>query len=86
MAVKLRKQTILPVVTGTHESFVQGYISAQEHRCSGWPMLKYAPREATIVDFLLQAHQVLSDDGIDSECDDVSYIAGILAGWLRRGI
>jgi|GEM_PF-6756031 len=85
MPVKLRKQTILPVVTGTHDSFVTGYINAQEGNCSGWP-IKYAPREQNIVAFLLQAHQIMSDDCIDSECDDVSYIAGILAGWLRRGI
>ena len=81
----LKKQTILPVVTSNSEAFVKGYISAQEQRSKGWP-IKYAPREQTIVQFILQAHQLLEDDGIYEDCHEVQYIAGMLAGWLRRGI
>jgi hypothetical protein len=85
MAVPLKKQAILPVVTGQHDAFIKGYINAQEGKCAGWP-IRYAPRETTLVQFLLQAHQLLEDDCINEECDEVSYLAGILAGWLRRGI
>jgi hypothetical protein len=85
MAIALRKQTILPVVTSRSEAFVKGYISAQEHKASGWP-IKYAPREETLIQFILQAHQLLEDDDVNEDCHEVQYIAGLLAGWLRRGI
>lgn len=81
----LKKQTILPVVTSTSEAFVKGYISAQEHHGTGWP-IQYAPRGDSIVQFILQAHQLLEDDCINEDCHEVQYIAGLLAGWLRRGI
>jgi hypothetical protein len=85
MAIALRKQTILPVVTSRSDAFVKGYLSAQDNHPTGWP-IKYAPRGDTIVEFLLQAHALLEDDGVNEDCHEVQYIACLLAGWLRRGI
>ncbi len=85
MAQQLHEQTILPAVSSTSRRFVNGYRFAQSGEYNSWP-LQYAPREATIVEVLLLMHNLLTADEVTADCDEIRFMAGMLAGWLRRGI
>lgn len=85
MSQVLSKPNILPVISSTSTAFKHGYDFAQSGQYRNWP-IQHAVREATLVQVLLMVNELISDDGSEDDQDTAAWCAGLLAGWLRRGV
>ncbi len=80
------KRPVLPGIGVMSDAFRQAYEKAQSnHEHIGWP-IKYAPRKATVIEFLSIAIEMVSADlATGDDCTyELQWIAGLLTGWLRR--
>jgi len=82
------KRPVLPALGVMSDAFRDGYNIAQCEECDtvGWN-IKFAPREATIVQFVTEMVAIFSEDakhedGMNEE--GLRWLSGLFTGWLRR--
>ena len=75
------KQAALPAIRIDSNPFADGWNTAMSDEHNGWPKNK-PPTEPAIVQFLQDANNILDADGWPTY--ETHWIAGLLAGWLRR--
>ena len=72
---------VIPGMGVMSKPFENGYLIAQNNPgFVGWA-IQYAPNERTVVQFLELAAKLIAESD-DKYCSP--FVAGLLAGWLRR--
>ena len=82
---QVQKQSVLPGLGAMSDGFKDGYDTASSGEHTGWP-IEYAPNERTIVEFVVLFKDVVNYEVAHGrDCDySIRWMAGLLAGWLRR--
>lgn len=76
---------VLPSIAAFSEAFQDGWKTLESGENTGWPT-QYAPREDTLVQFLLTFNAIVETERRNGHDFDYGarWLAGLLAAWLRR--